>query len=456
MAMAIGRQLSVGADGIAAVHATIGRKASNRSAGGSEIGEAASRMEQHYGSFYGSFSSFKSLAGSAGSGMGRASWAKSSPYMRLVTMAGVCNRARFSYAEGDSAPGAGGAGGAGGAKFKAEPKVLGDASDAALLRFVDGIVPIFELRSMAFPTLWELPFNSVNKYMMAVVKDPGARAGAPGGGSHVAMMKGAPEIILSKCTHYLHNGVEKAITDEFRSEHQAAYERFGFMGERVLGFAYKCFDGPRDAAAYSKDDSVVPREGLVFLGLVSLVDPPRDGVAEAVGKCRNASIRVTMVTGDHPLTAEAIARKVGIITLPTQREVAAMEGVDEEDVPLSDPRVRAVVRAGPQLRGLTPADWDVLLGKDEVVFARTTPQQKLEIAENYQRLGHVVAMTGDGVNDAPALKAANIGVAMGSPDASDVAREAADIVLMDDNFASIVTAIEEGRTLFDNLKKSIA
>ena len=155
------------------------------------------------------------------------------------------------------------------------------------------------------------------------------------------------------------------------------------------------------------------------------------------------------LAGDHPLTAEAIARKVGIITLPTTRDVAAEDGVDEDDVPLSDPRVRAVVRSGAQIRGLSQEQWDEILTKEEVVFARTSPQQKLEICENYQRHGHIVAMTGDGVNDSPALKKANIGVAMGSASASDVAREAAEIILMDDNFASIVLAIEEGRTLFD-------
>ena len=151
---------------------------------------------------------------------------------------------------------------------------------------------------------------------------------------------------------------------------------------------------------------------------------------------------------------------MGIITLPTAREVNEEAGEEGGEEPvrdeLRDPRVRAVVRAGHELRGMPEADWDALLGKDEVVFARTTPEQKLEIVEHYQRLGHVVAVTGDGVNDSPALKRANIGVAMGGPGASDVAREAADIILMDNNFASIVAAIEEGRTMFDNLKKSIA
>jgi sodium/potassium-transporting ATPase subunit alpha len=290
-----------------------------------------------------------------------------------------------------------------------------------------------------------------------------------------------------------------------------AYESFGFLGERVLGFAYRSFQPPKlatgasDKPAHARDGThssvlgafaagataaaaadggapalpaslkgaasydavyaseegaaLLPTAGLVFVGLVSLVDPPRDGVKEAVERCRAASIKVTMVTGDHPITAEAIARQVSIITLPTLAQVN--EGLAEAgEAPvadeLTDPRVQAIVRAGSQIRGLTEAQWDALLGKQEVVFARTTPEQKLEIVEHYQRLGEVVAVTGDGVNDSPALKKANIGLAMGGADASDVAREAGDIILMDSNFASIVFAIEEGRVLFDNLKKSIA
>ena len=148
--------------------------------------------------------------------------------------------------------------------------------------------------------------------------------------------------------------------------------------------------------------------------------------------------------------------QVGIITLPTAREVAAADGVPEDHIPLADPRVRAAVVAGYALPTLTEAQWDVLCRKEEIVFARTSPQQKLQIVEHFQRLGEVVAVTGDGTNDSPALKKANIGISMGGPDASDVAREAAAIILLDDNFASIVKAIAMGRLIFDNLKKTIA
>lgn len=166
---------------------------------------------------------------------------------------------------------------------------------------------------------------------------------------------------------------------------------------------------------------------------------------------------VMMVTGDHALTAEAIARSVGIVTGVCARDVAAADGVDVRAVKLTDSRVTSAVVTGAEIASFaSTAEWDAVLSKREVVFARTSPHQKLEIVEHLQRRGEVVAVTGDGVNDAPALKRADIGVAMGSEHASDVAREAADIIILDDNFASIVNGIEEGRTLFDNLKKTIA
>jgi sodium/potassium-transporting ATPase subunit alpha len=386
--------------------------------------------------------------------------------LRLAVIAGINNSAYFLP------PAAGASGALPPAAVRAlqgERAVEGDASETALLRWVDGAVTAagasIELLRGGFEKLHAIPFNSVNKWSLAVVADAGGGGAAIAAPQHIALLKGAPEVVITHCTHFLStSGVEAPIDDAFQEEWKAAYEAFGFAGERVLGFAYREFAAPAGGArAYSEAGGVdaIPKQGLVFAGLVSLVDPPREGVAAAVARCRTASIRVTMVTGDHPITAEAIARKVGIITARTAREInTAIAEETEEGLPvvneLTDVRVQAVVRAGSELRGMSETDWDAMLGKAEVVFARTTPEQKLEIVEHYQRLGHVVAVTGDGVNDSPALKRANIGVAMGGPGASDVAREAADIILMDNNFASIVGAIEEGRTLFDNLKKSIA
>merc|ERR1711994_30320 len=177
---------------------------------------------------------------------------------------------------------------------------------------------------------------------------------------------------------------------------------------------------------------------------------------DAVSKCRSAGIKVIMVTGDHPITAKAITRSVGIISEGTEtiEDVAARKGVDVKDV---NPReARACVVHGGEIKDMGEKQIDeILMYHTEIVFARTSPQQKLIIVEGCQRMGAIVAVTGDGVNDSPALKKADIGVAMGIA-GSDVSKQAADMILLDDNFASIVTGVEEGRLIFDNLKKSIA
>jgi sodium/potassium-transporting ATPase subunit alpha len=206
---------------------------------------------------------------------------------------------------------------------------------------------------------------------------------------------------------------------------------------------------------------------LQLIGLVSLNDPPRPTVDISVLKCRNAGIKVIMVTGDQPPTAAAIAHKVNIITNPDleyNNILKSNPGMSEAD---AFAKCQAIVIHGDELarihneeealdeneieKGRKIMDW---IRKPEVVFARTTPSQKLLIVDACQRLGHIVAVTGDGVNDSPAIKKANIGIAMGS--GSDVAQNAADMLLLDDNFSSIVNGVEEGRLIFDNLKKSIA
>merc|ERR1712029_64455 len=197
-------------------------------------------------------------------------------------------------------------------------------------------------------------------------------------------------------------------------------------------------------------------EGLRFVGLMSMIDPPRAAVPDAVSKCRSAGIKVIMVTGDHPITAKAIAKNVGIISADTYtvEDIAEQKGIDVKDVNPRD--ARACVVHGGELKDIKEEQLDdILLYHNEIVFARTSPQQKLIIVEGCQRMGAIVAVTGDGVNDSPALKKADIGVAMGIA-GSDVSKQAADMILLDDNFASIVTGVEEGRLIFDNLKKSIA
>merc|ERR1719284_2094274 len=232
----------------------------------------------------------------------------------------------------------------------------------------------------------------------------------------------------------------------------------GGMGERVLGFAHFYLDQTSfpKGFAFDTDEKNFPTEKLCFVGLMAMIDPPRAAVPDAVAKCRSAGIKVIMVTGDHPITAKAIARSVGIISEgnKTVEDIALERGIPVEQVNKRD--AKAAVVHGGELRDLSEADLDeILLHHTEIVFARTSPQQKLIIVDGCQRQGQIVAVTGDGVNDSPALKKADIGVAMGIA-GSDVSKQAADMILLDDNFASIVTGVEEGRLIFDNLKKSIA
>ncbi|GAM23942.1 hypothetical protein SAMD00019534_071170 [Acytostelium subglobosum LB1] len=270
----------------------------------------------------------------------------------------------------------------------------------------------------------------------------------------VLLMKGAPERIISICSNILMNGEVEPLSDNVRQGFQSAYEYLAGKGERALGLAML----ELDPAVYHKDypfdsdEKNFPTTNLTFVGLTTLMDPPRPSVPDAIALCKRAGVRVMMVTGDHPLTATSIAKQVGIIEDETINEIAKRENVDIFDVDFE--RAKAVVIPGSRLDDMTQEQWNMVLAKKQVVFARTSPEQKLIIVEQCQNSGDIVAVTGDGVNDSPALKKADLGCAMGIT-GSEVAKEAASIVLLDDNFASIVAGIEEGRMIFDKLKKSI-
>jgi sodium/potassium-transporting ATPase subunit alpha len=193
---------------------------------------------------------------------------------------------------------------------------------------------------------------------------------------------------------------------------------------------------------------------MEFVGMISLEDPPRVEVPAAIASCHEAGIRVIMVTGDHPLTARSIASQIGIITEKDGGKNAPIWNKDSAPEVRRDPSLTGVVVTGSDLDSLEEEDWNYILSRNGIVFSRTLPTQKQDIVAKLQLLDEVVAVTGDGVNDSPALKKADVGIAMGS--GSDIAKEAADLILMDDNFASIVQGIEEGRLIFSNLKKSIA
>jgi len=221
------------------------------------------------------------------------------------------------------------------------------------------------------------------------------------------------------CGSVIDSGEVRKLTENEKKELLDRHLRLAERGERVIALAYRQVEEQKEYA-----------EDFIFLGFIGIVDPPRPEAREAITKCHAAGIKVVMITGDHPVTAEAIAKKVG----------------------LGDSGNLEII-TGDELNLLSRMDLALRLKNPSIVFARTSPVQKLKIVQLFQAEGEIVTMTGDGVNDAPAIKNADMGVAMGS--GTDVAREAADMVLLDDNFATIVNAIEEGRTVFDNIKKFI-
>ncbi|PSC70763.1 sodium potassium-transporting ATPase subunit alpha-1 [Micractinium conductrix] len=316
----------------------------------------------------------------------------------------------------------------------------GDASESGLIKCTELLRSVEEYHA-ACPKLHEIKFNSTNKWQLSVHKPEDPAAQHP-----VIVLKGAPERVLRMCTHIMIDGEAVPMDAEMQKKYNDAYESLGAMGERVLGFAYReMSELPMDYEFTNKPEPNFVHDNLVFVGLMSLIDPPREGVREAVEKCKRARIKVYMVTGDHPITAQAIAKQIGIIDDEKYAagKAIVIKGDDIRDwMDIEDPVARQ-------------AKWDWALDHEQIVFARVSPAHKLLIVENCQRRGENVAVTGDGVNDAPALKKANTGLAMGIS-GKDVSKEAADMILMDDNFASIVNGIEEGRVIFDNLKKSIA
>uniref|UniRef100_A0A6I8PIQ5 Sodium/potassium-transporting ATPase subunit alpha n=1 Tax=Ornithorhynchus anatinus TaxID=9258 RepID=A0A6I8PIQ5_ORNAN len=331
--------------------------------------------------------------------------------------------------------------------------VVGDASETALLKFSEVILgDVMGIRQRN-RKVSEIPFNSTNKFQLSIHETE-----AQDDRRLLLVMKGAPERILERCSTIMINGQEQPLDEGTRETFQMAYLELGGLGERVLGFCHLYLPEDEFPNSYSFNTETMnfPTSNLCFVGLLSMIDPPRSTVPDAVTKCRSAGIKVIMVTGDHPITAKAIAKSVGIISAnsETVEDIAKRLNIPVEQVNKRD--AKAAVVNGMELKDMSLEQLDELLvNHSEIVFARTSPQQKLIIVEGCQRQDAVVAVTGDGVNDSPALKKADIGIAMGIS-GSDAAKNAADMVLLDDNFASIVTGVEEGRLIFDNLKKTIA
>ncbi len=295
-------------------------------------------------------------------------------------------------------------------------RVIGDPTEGALLVAAAKGQLFKEPLERAHPLLGEIPFDSARK-MMTVVRVTAGEA--------TAYVKGAPDVLLAHCTHMVtHEGRVEVLEDKTRARILDANHAFAHQALRVLGVARRALDNaPREYQAK------VVEENLIFLGLAAMKDPLRLEAKAAVERCRQAGIRTVMITGDHKETAVAIARDLGIL----RDEAQALSGVE--------------------LDGLDDRDLDRLV-EQVTVYARVSAEHKLRIVRAWKSRGAVVAMTGDGVNDAPAIKAADIGVAMGLT-GTDVAKEASDMVVTDDNFASIAAAVEEGRGVYDNIQKAV-
>lgn len=346
---------------------------------------------------------------------------------------------------------------------------IGDASESAILKCMELSIGSVCTYRHKYPKVCEMPFNSTSKYHVTIHENTPHIAGCQRSGSsglldqwnYLVCMKGAPERVLERCSHMLINGKSVPIDEQLRDQFNEAYLELGGLGERVIGFCDLELSAEKFPHGFvfngeSENEVNFPLSNLRFVGLISMIDPPRAAVPDAVAKCRSAGIKVIMVTGDHPITAKAIAKSVGIISEGNETVEDIAQRLNKPVEEIEPSLARAAVVHGQELRDMSEEQLDrILYHHPEIVFARTSPQQKLIIVEGCQRAGAVVAVTGDGVNDSPALKKADIGIAMGIA-GSDVSKQAADLILLDDNFASIVIGVEEGRLIFDNLKKSIA
>lgn len=289
---------------------------------------------------------------------------------------------------------------------------IGDPTEVALLNYADKNEVNYKNFRQKHSRINELPFDSDRKLMSTVNVVEGR---------NFMFTKGAPDVMFSRCKYALNDGELVEINEEILNAYKRANEEFSNKALRVLAFGMKSMD-------YSADLNLEDENDLILIGLMAMIDPPREEVYEAVKEAKESGIKTVMITGDHKTTAAAIAKDIGIMT--------------EDDLALT----------GQELDSLTEDELDEKL-EHISVYARVSPENKIRIVKAWQKKGKITAMTGDGVNDAPALKQADIGVGMGS--GTEVAKDASAMVLLDDNFATIVNAIEVGRTVYNNIKKSI-
>ncbi|MEN6384887.1 MAG: HAD-IC family P-type ATPase [Phycisphaerales bacterium] len=297
--------------------------------------------------------------------------------------------------------------------------IIGDPTEGALLTMAQKAGFDYERERKNCPVVRRFPFESVRKRMSSINRLTD--------GNLFAFIKGSPKEVLELSTKIVIDGRIIELTSSKKDQIMAETNNFAKEGLRILGLAYS----PFDSIKISDESAQSVEKDLIFIGVTGMYDPPRPEVNDAVTICRKAGIRVVMITGDYQITALSIARQVGIVSTDNSEVIT-----------------------GTDINGLGDDELRNKLAEKEVIFARVNPEHKLRVVKAFKELGNIVAVTGDGVNDAPALKCADIGVAMGLR-GTDVAKEAAEMILIDDNFASIVAAIEEGRAVFDNIKKFI-
>ncbi|TBU35112.1 sodium-potassium ATPase [Dichomitus squalens] len=377
---------------------------------------------------------------------------------QTVAVGVLCNAATFGGDRGDAL----------------ERAIAGDATDAAILRFSDSVLAADPLRSQ-WQEIFKVNFNSKNKYMLKLCQSALDKSPAPiapwdnfARSDFLLLVKGAPEVLFPRCKLVVNpaGGFPIPLSAPVSERIKRVQEQWARDGQRVLLLARRVVredEIPKGADPQSEEFAELVeslRDNLIIVGLLGLIDPLKPSIPDVVKTCRKAGIRFFVVTGDHPTTSVAIAAQAGIITnvdrihhvadLPTGSDegISAKNSEGKEENHIS----KSIVVTGPELEILNAAQVERLCTYEEIVFARTTPEQKLRIVHEFKQRKCVVAMTGDGVNDAPSLKAADCGIAMG--EGSDVAREAADMVLLDD-FSAIIIALEYGRLVFDNLKKTV-
>ena len=297
--------------------------------------------------------------------------------------------------------------------------IVGDPTEGALVVAAAKANLTRERLEAKYPRIDEIPFDSARKRMSTLHRSP------DGSECCVLFVKGAPDVILERCSHYYQDGEIRPMTEGMRRHIEDVNRELAQQALRVLAVAERRFDRPPgglDPEGHERD--------LTFIGLIGMIDPARPEVKPAIERARRAGIKTVMVTGDYPDTAKAIARQIGLLDDDDGRVVTGAELSE-----MSDEELAEIV--------------------DQVaVFARVAPEHKVRIVDAFRKRGYVVAMTGDGVNDAPALKRASIGVAMGIT-GTDVSKETADMVLLDDNYVSIVNAVEQGRVIYDNIRKFV-